>query len=356
MRWFIYVFLTLIVWWTIAFGLYEYNQTRDGDLNKSSIVISDLKKAKDILSKVSWLPNPWGNIIYYNNSWSVTSWWKYDISTGWLCSKDFSKLWINMKDPFTDKCYKYTVTKDLKKFQLWWVIKTSNWYETILTWNIDYSITKDCFADVLLENKTTKWFPYNPYTKYVTAKIIDLKLDKNWAMRVLDNEWKKHTITSSSFKDFVIKPYDTILLKWTDSVAYLKFENQDVLKLEWWTIIKIKQDEISQNNSTESFFWLVGRVVYTVYDKAKEKTISTPVSAITIRWDILNGEALIEDKNYKLETKQESTLDSSYKKNSNSYILKNSVDTKLLFDSSDLWADVLWYKFDVEKLVQLEKN
>lgn len=346
-------FIFLWILWVILFWIQKYNQAKSNDVSNNNKVIRDLSAANKILSSQKVLPTPWWNLIYYNLSWNIVSWSNYDIISWRLCWKSFTEIWIDYKDPFTEKCYKYSITKDYRNFQIWWLIKNFDTFKTYLTWNIDKSLTKNCFEDNLVQNWDEKNFPFNPYTRYVTAKIVELNLSKWWIMRIIDNQWKKHDFSQKP--DYIIRPNDTIILKWKDSLAHIKFENQDILRMEWGTIIKVKQMEMQWQTSDVSLFWLVGKIVYNIYDSTHEKVIQTPVNTISIKWDILRWDSTISNSDYSLSTMQSSNS-WSYIKNNNKYIIKSNWNIDSLFTDNELWADVLGYKFDIEKLISLDKN
>lgn len=344
------VFLIIFIW--IWIWIFLYKQTLNEGIKKSNLLKTQLYNINNILLWTNPKPLPWWKIIYYTNNWKVVTWANYDIISWWLCWKEFTSLNIDIKDPFSWKCLKYTTNKERNQYEIWAIIKNQNWFETYLTWNTNNIITKNYLYDGII-NDLNKDFPYNPNTKFVTAQIMNLQLWEQWKLIILDHNWKKHDITKN-YTWFILNAYDTILLKGKNSIAYIKFENQDILKIEWWTIIKIKETEIDNENPQPNVFWLVWKIVYSIYDQKQISQISTPWETITIRWNILEWISFVDNKNYKIVIKHLTWENKTEIKEQKIYNVIKYINTDNIIDNDNLWADILWYKLNIEDLIKVD--
>lgn len=354
MRNLLYASAVLILTFSIWISYLTYKDQKNQNESKNNLILSHLSQANEILSKQKKLPLPGWSLIYYSKNWEISfSTGKYDIVSGWLCGKQFANLWINFNEPYHEKCYKYSVTRDLKQYQIWTVIQDRNTYKTLLTWNTENSITKDYINDILITNNDSNNFPYNPYTKYIWAKFIGAEI-KNWKLVIIDNQWKWQQLTSENYKNYTLKTFDTIILKWKNSTAYIKFENQDILKLSWDSIVKIQESEIFDEKVNNNIFWLIGNLTYNVYSINNNSSIKTPNQTIGIRWDILEWTSSIQNNNYSISTKTYSWKNISEK--SSNYKVKQVKSIDSLIENNWLSADILNTKVDVENMIKIENE
>lgn len=354
---------TIIILWiigiisiSILYGYLNYMKSLDDYETLNTNIQNDINFAYEkIIKQIKIYPQPYWSLKYYSFDWKTkNSNEQYDIVSWLLCWKKFKDLWINWIEPLNNKCYSYSTTKDWKYFEIWWVLKfDENTFKTVLKWNSKKNLTKDYIEEKIISNWDTKKFPYSPYTKYISAKISDLKIWEWWKIYVIDEYWKNISINNSNFQDYILKPWTKILLKWNNSFTQIKFENNDILELSWDTILKLKENEILNDGSiNNNIFWLIWKITYKTYwDNSWE--ISNPVTTLAIKWNILEWFSKIDKNKFFIETK-DSSQKSFDKKNYD--IKQNKIDS--IQTNNNFQGDILWWNnifFDIENLLIIEK-
>lgn len=345
-------FISLILW--VWFFTYKNSINKDKEINNK--IFSDLVEINNILQKQSKYPKPWGTQIFYKKDWKVSlTWQRFDIIWWWLCWKDFSKLWITQKEPFHNKCYKYSVTKDEKHYQIWAIIKERWNYISYITWNSEENIIKDYVNEYIVRNDDKDRFPYNPYTKFLWAKILWLNIWESWKMFVIEWNWKSKQVKESDINEIQLNPFDTIILKWESSTAYIKFENEDFIKLVWNSIIKIKENEVHDETTNNNIFWLIWNITYSIYWPSNNASIQSPSQNLWIRWDILQWVSKINDGTFETNTQIKSKTGIKVKNDTHEIKSHKNID-KLLNWEISFNADILWKSsFDIENSIEIEK-
>ncbi len=341
-----FIIIFFIILWVIWFSIYNYKISEINDIKKNDIIINQISTAKSIIEKLWNIPIPWWTLIFYKKDWTIWNKQNYDIVWWLLCWKQFTNIWIDNKEPFHDKCYKYSITKNKKEFQIWAVILEKQWiYKSILTWNIDHSITKDYIENKLVINNSNDLFPYNPNTKYISAKFMNIDIDNNWKLLVINSNWKINKISKENFDKYHINPLDTIYMKWDNSSAKIKFENEDIIELKWDSIIKLKENEINDNNTKNNIFWLIWKTTYNLYDKENEANLDTPMQTIAIRWDILWWMANIKNGSYNINIWE----------NNKSKIISWNQNLDMILDENNFQWDMFgwWWNIDIENIINI---
>lgn len=313
-------FLIFIVWLGISFFLlsYIFHTNYENSIKENNQkILNDLKLIKQnfdlLLSENKKLPKP--SYIVKEYSWFVK--WFY----------------CKVKEPYHNKCYSYVLSKDWKTYQIWAVLKDKNWRFSILTGNIKNSITMDFLSDYYVKNFSRYYFPYNPYTKYMAAKITNCE----WEIYILSQNIK---LNETNCKNFNLKPETTIKV-WQNSSATIEWENGDKVKILGEAIFKVKPKEI-EDKKKPSLFVLFGDFLFNNF----KSNIQTPSWTLWIRWDILWVKAFINWNNYFLKIKWK-----KFKEN-----LKYKIKQKNFNSQTDFRADLLKPKnIDIENRLILDK-
>lgn len=352
----IVVIILFFIFCAIIWSFFYYKSYIKDIKYKNQTVKQHLSQVKNILEWRQEIPQPgWYKVYYTSTGKLLKKSESYDIVSGLLCSKDFREIWIVVKEPFHKKCYKYSKIKNKKKFQIWWVIKKDWKFQTILTWNVWKSITKDYIKEKLVHNWDTD-LPYNPITRYLTAKIQNIRISEDGFVKMIENGGRTVWITQKNYKDYEIKPFTTIVTRWEWTELSIKFENQDILKLEDKSVVKLKDNQVINDKNESSLFWLIGKLTYNVYDSKNLVNIDSPNNSLWIRWDILKGEKTISGDFYK--TKIFSNWKNwEFKKEWEHKIKKKDSSINFLFEDSLNKADVSAInlnKIDIENILEVK--
>jgi type II secretory pathway pseudopilin PulG len=265
------------------------------DKTNNSKIVSDITTLENSITsyknETSKFPEPEWNLKYFKEDTSYS----HDMATAFWVSWYITQNTIPAKylnylplDPKTGQYYALAVTKDEKSYEIAWVTKKNETYESAVSWNWkgEYwpaNLVREYNWPNFVYNESVTNFPYNPEELLLTAKI------SNFSWSVLIN-WINYNDEILS-KDLV--EWDKIIV-WTWSYAEVYFSDWSYSTL--WdtdTETEIVFSQMRYKEKTNIFtniklalnVWSIWTKASKLWEKSEYEIYTTDTIA-AVRWTI----------------------------------------------------------------------
>ena len=187
------------------------------DLRSLSNTLESFKEANKDLPQPSWNKSFYKEDTSYSHSYDEAFWVSWFIKEDTLDKKFLAYTPV---DPKTNQYYAYARTRQYLSYELAWVVYENDVPTSLVVWNWwgeiwPYNLVKEYSWPNFVYDKSTNYFPYNPYEKKLVAKINSF----SWDLKVNDKP-----ILDSDLKDLSLVAWDKIFV-WTGWSANLYYSD-----------------------------------------------------------------------------------------------------------------------------------
>ena len=328
------IIILLSVIWTTAYS--SMQQKSD-----NSKVISDLRTIANSLSNYKEaeksLPMPSWNLSFYKDDTSYAHSYDEAFWVSWFIKENtIDKKYMNFLpiDPKTLQFYWYAKTKKYLSYEVSWVIYENDNPTSLVVWNWwgeewPYNLVREYAWPNFVFDKSTNYFPYNPYEKKLIAKINSF----SWDLKVNDKP-----ILDSDLKDLSLVAWDKIFVwtSWSVNIYYSDWSNSVLWNKNTASEVVLANLSFKDNSNLFSSIKLALNM-WSIWTKAakldtnSEFEVYTADEVAAVRWTVF---WLTKGTNYSNITVLEWKVEVAKIRNNDDLInniKNNSIDTENIY-------------------------
>lgn len=266
------------------------------DKSNNTKVVSDLttiQNSIDSYKKETWkIPQAFWNLKYYKEDTTYAHDLNEAFATSWFITKNsIPTKYLNSTptDPRTWQYYAIWLVKNTDYYEVSWVIKVNQTYESKVLWNWTwedwpYNLIKEYNWPWFVFDKSTTAFPYNPEELLLNAKI------RNFSWSVLIN-WTNYDENTILWIDLL--NWDQILVwTWGSAEIYFSDWNYSVIwdseKQTKITLANMSYKEDSNLFTSVKIaldFWSIWTKATKLWEKSEYEIYTTDTVA-AVRWTV----------------------------------------------------------------------